>query len=103
MACRRRLKHREADSCSLRKQPAFRDTTTGFLAKRRMMNECPQPGMAFLRSLLPQTSFRRETSGGFVKCRLFSKAIVVGARQKKKTETLIYMLFVSIWTDVVAS
>ena len=103
MAWRSRLKHREADSCSLRKQLAFRDTTTGFPAKRRMMNERPQPSMAFLRSLLPQTSFRRETSGGFVKCRLFSKAIVVGTRQKKKTETLIYMLFVSIWTDVVAN
>ena len=38
-----------------------------------------------------------------MKCRLFSKAIVVGTRQKKKTETLIYMLFVSIWTDVVAN
>ena len=69
------------------------------------MNERPQPIMEFLRSPLPQTSFRKETSGGVVKCRLFSKAVVVGARQKKKktSETLIAMLYVSIWTDVVAS
>ena len=46
------LKHRQADGCSLRKQPAFRDTTTGFPAKWRLMNERPQPSMEFLRSFL---------------------------------------------------
>ena len=46
------LKHRQADGCSLRKQPAFRDTTTGFPAKWRLMNERRKPSMEFLRSFL---------------------------------------------------
>ena len=46
------LKHRQADGCSLRKQPAFRDTTTGFPANWRLMNKRPQPSTEFLRSFL---------------------------------------------------
>ena len=62
-----RLKHRETDSCSLRKQPAFGDATTGFPATWRLMNERPQASMEFLRSFL-----RRHFAGkpgGVAKCR----------------------------------
>ena len=61
-----RLKHRETDSCSLRKQPAFGDATTDFPATWRLMNERPQPSMEFLRSFL-----RRHFAGkpgGVAKC-----------------------------------
>ena len=86
MAWRSRLKHRQADGCSLRKQLAFRDTTTGFPATWRLMNERPQPSMEFLRSFL-----RRHFAGNECWRREMSAWLLIG------------LLYVSVRTDVVAS
>ena len=90
---------------SLRNQPSFCDATTGFPAKWRLRNsvlltrQLPDLGCASDWScrvgnfasttqiwvvtrhqygsctLVPQTSFCGETSGGIAKCRLFSQAV----------------------------
>ena len=69
---------------SLRKQPTFRDSTTGFPREWRLRSE---RGNAILMTryypdlssgisaLVSKTSFRGETCGGVTECQLFSQAI----------------------------
>ena len=77
----------------IRTRPTFRDVTTGFPSKCRLQNECrnsipmtchyPHLGSVSdwfkqissthdqSERVIPRTLFRRETSGGVAKCRLF--------------------------------
>ena len=81
-----------------------RHLVTPILVSREVASDERAPSTEYgISALVSQTQFRRKTSGAVAKCRLFSQAILVGARQKNKTETLIALLYVSIWSDVVAS
>ena len=99
---RSRLKHREANGCSLRKQPAFRDATSRFPAKWRMMNERPQPSMEFLRSFLrPHFAGKRVLASRNVGC--FQRLLLLGLGKKKKNRDPDRYVVCLNLTDVVAS
>ena len=70
---------------SLRKQPAFSDANTGFPAMWRLMSECPQPSMVFLRSFL-----KRHFAGklGVVSWNdgCFQRLLLLGLGKKKKKQ-----------------
>ena len=80
----------------IRTRPTFRDVTTGFPSKCRLQNErrnsipmtCHYPHLGSVSDwfkqissthdqserVIPRTLFRKETSGGVAKCRLFPQA-----------------------------
>ena len=74
-----------------------RHFSTPLLVSREVASDERAPSTEYgISALVSPTQFRRKTSGGVAKCRLFSQAILVGARQKKKQKPwLLYCMFQS--------